>query len=112
MTIIEERLLGAGQARPRGRRAQPWEKACVMEAVAYVAGEEWSDHPECASTVISAFLRSWNDSLSDEDRQMLKPLIPKLVGTRRRRRTRRRAHGCARTGSRVSALPRSFVSPG
>jgi hypothetical protein len=56
--------------------------ACVMEAVAYVAGETWSDHPECASPVIGAFLRSWNDSLSDADRQMLKPLIPRLVGTK------------------------------
>ena len=57
---------------------------CVMEAVAYVAGESWGDHPECACPVISAFLRSWNDSLqSDADRdRLLKPLIPQLVGTR------------------------------
>ena len=56
--------------------------ACVMEAVAYIAGDPWSDHPECASPVLGAFLRSWNDSLPDEDRQMLKPLIPRLVGTK------------------------------
>jgi len=56
--------------------------ACVMEAVAYVAGEAWSDHPECASPVLGAFLRSWNDSLPDDDRQMLKALIPRLVGTK------------------------------
>src|SRR5204862_189506 len=55
---------------------------CVMEAVAYVAGEPWSDAPKCVSPVIGQFLRSWNDSLSDSDRQMLKPLIPKVVGTR------------------------------
>ena len=53
-----------------------------MEAVAYVAGDPWSDHPECASPVLGAFLRSWNDSLADVDRQMLKPLIPRLVGTK------------------------------
>ena len=56
--------------------------ACVMEAVAYIANEPWSDHPECASPVLGAFLRSWNDSLADVDRQMLKPLIPRLVGTK------------------------------
>ena len=56
--------------------------ACVMEAVAYIAGEPFSDHPECASPVLGVFLRSWNDALSDEDRQMLKPLIPRLVGTK------------------------------
>ncbi len=86
MTILEERLpyiealqldSGAHDAPNNGLVY-----ACVMEAVAYVAGDPWSDHPECASPVLGAFLRSWNDSLSDEDRQMLKPLIPRLVGTK------------------------------
>lgn len=39
----------------------PGDDMCVMEAVAYLAGEPWSDRPECASPVIGAFLRSWND---------------------------------------------------
>ena len=57
--------------------------ACVMEAVSYIAGEPWSDHPQCASPVIAAFLRAWNEALPDEDRdRLLKPLIPRLVGTR------------------------------
>ena len=57
--------------------------ACIMEAVSFIAGEEWSDSPECASPVISAFLRSWNDSLDGERRDtLLRPLIPKLIGTR------------------------------
>jgi hypothetical protein len=57
--------------------------ACVMEAVAYVAGEKWSDAPECASPVIAAFMRLWNDSLDDEARnRLLKPLIPRLVDTK------------------------------
>jgi hypothetical protein len=34
------------------------EAMCVMEAVAFVAGEPWSDYPECACPVISAFLRA------------------------------------------------------
>ena len=57
---------------------------CVMEAVAYVAGEPWSDHPACACPVISAFLRSWNDSLrTDEDRdRLLKPLVLQLIDTK------------------------------
>ena len=54
---------------------------CIMEAVAYVAGEPWSDHPTCASPVISAFLRSYNDLVSDQVRQTLKPFIPRLIGT-------------------------------
>ena len=57
---------------------------CVMEAVAWVAGEPWSDHPQCACPVVSAFMRSWNDALpTDEDRtRLLKPLIPKLINSR------------------------------
>jgi hypothetical protein len=57
---------------------------CVMEAVAYVAGEPWSDHPQCACPTLTEFAISWNDALpSDADRdRLLKPLIPKLVGTR------------------------------
>jgi hypothetical protein len=57
---------------------------CVMEAVAFVAGESWSDHPSCACPIISAFLRSWNDGLpADAERdRLLKALVPKLVGTK------------------------------
>ena len=56
--------------------------ACVMEAVSFVAGEPWSDHPKCASKVIGAFMRTWNDDLDDAGRQKLKPYIHKLVGTK------------------------------
>src|SRR5438132_13836904 len=64
----------------KGKHA-PDSQMCVMEAVAYVAREPWSDHPKCASRVITAFLISWNDAMDDEDRQILRPLIPKLVDT-------------------------------
>ena len=54
---------------------------CVMEAVAWWAGEDHSDHPECVSPVIGAFLRSWNDALPDGDRQQLRRWVPEVVGT-------------------------------
>ena len=56
-------------------------EACLLEAVSYVAGEPWTDHPACVSPVLAAFGRSWNDTLDDDDRQMLVPLIPRLIGT-------------------------------
>ena len=67
-----------------GGHTGPTEGACVMEAVAFVAGEKWSDHPECVSPVIGAFMRNWNDNLpTDADRdRLLKPLIPKIINTR------------------------------
>ena len=90
MSILEERLpyLETLQLEAGGHDApnNGLVHACVMEAVAYLAGEEFSDRPQCASPVISAFLRTWNDLLSDEDRQMLKPFIPKLVGTKASKR--------------------------
>jgi len=49
--------------------------------VSYVAGEAWTDHPTCVSPVIAEFCRRWNDDLGDEQRQALKPYIPRLVGT-------------------------------
>ena len=64
-----------------GAHEEASKEMCIMEAVAYVANEPWSDHPQCASPVIAAFLRSYNDSVSDEVRQTLKPFILRLVGT-------------------------------
>lgn len=56
---------------------------CAMEAVAFIAREPWSDHPACASPVIGAFMRAWNDGLPDGERDaLILPLIPWLVGTR------------------------------
>ena len=54
---------------------------CVMQAVAFVAGEPDTDHPACVSPVLTAFCISWNDALDDEGRQRLKPIIPRLVRT-------------------------------
>jgi hypothetical protein len=61
---------------------------CVMEAVAYVAGEPHSDHPACACPVIADVLRCWNDRLGEGERanadrdRLLKPLVARLVGSR------------------------------
>ena len=80
MQIDTERLatiktLYSGAHDPNG-------KMCVMEAVAYVAREPWSDHPACVSPVIAAFARAWNDGLPDAERNsLLLPMIPKFVDT-------------------------------
>lgn len=54
---------------------------CLLEAVAYVAGEPHTDHPACASPILGAFGRSLNDAFPDDKRQRLVPLIPQIVGT-------------------------------
>lgn len=58
---------------------------CIMEAVAFFAGESWGASPACACPVISEFLRRWNDALPDGDRDRLLPAdvwVPRLVGSR------------------------------
>ena len=57
---------------------------CAMEAISYITGESWSDHPECVCPVIGAFMRNWNDSLKDDERNKLitPELLLKTVGTR------------------------------
>ena len=86
-TIIEERLKKFEKWSLKQGAHSPDSTFCVMEAVAYVSGEAWSDHPECACPIISAFLRNWNDALpSDGERdRLLKPLIPLLVNTRNKK---------------------------
>jgi hypothetical protein len=55
---------------------------CLMEAVAYFADEPHSDSPKCASPVLTRFGIRLNDRFTADERQLLKPLIPKLIGTR------------------------------
>ena len=71
-----------------GSHNTPEEGMCLMEAVAYLGGEEHSDHPECACPVISHFGRVLNDRMGRGEQgdalraKYLAPLASKLVGTR------------------------------
>ena len=54
---------------------------CLLEAAAMMAGEPHSDHPVCVSPILGTFGRDLNDRLDDTKRQLLKPLIPAMLGT-------------------------------
>ena len=56
-------------------------KACVMEYVALLAGEAWTDAPSCTYRPLARAARIVNDRLRDEDRHLLVPLIGRLFGT-------------------------------
>jgi hypothetical protein len=66
----------------RGAHESFEQGVCIMEAVAWAAGEPHSDHPVCADPVIAAALRTLNDSLGDDERQVLKPYIFRVIGTK------------------------------
>ena len=56
-------------------------EACVMEYVSLLAGEQWSDRPECTHPILAHEARTTNDLLLDVDRPRLVPLIGRLFGT-------------------------------
>ncbi|MGE3278124.1 MAG: hypothetical protein AB7O67_23690, partial [Vicinamibacterales bacterium] len=83
--IIESRLAAlADRQLAHGGHDSPEDGLCVMEAVAFVAGEEHSDTPDCACPVIGALMRTWNDAIRDDETRtrLLKPFVTKLVGSR------------------------------
>ncbi|MCY7412423.1 MAG: hypothetical protein LH471_05210 [Salinibacterium sp.] len=53
-----------------------------MEFASYLAGERWSDHPECTHPQVASLARDVNDLVSDEYRNGLAPLIHRVVGLR------------------------------
>jgi len=83
MTIIEDRLTPDIVLKWGSHSADSGEM-CLLEAVAWIAGERWSDHPECVCPTLAAFGRTWNDGLPDDETRtrLLAPFLPRLVGTR------------------------------
>jgi hypothetical protein len=60
------------------------EGACLLEAVAHVAGLPHSGAPVCTCPVLAAFGRTLNDAIDDDTTRtrLLAPLVPKLLDTR------------------------------
>ena len=80
-TIIKQERLSAVKELYAGQHT-PDSKMCLLEAVAYVAGESWSDSPQCVSPVLAAFGRGWNDGMrSNKEREQLRQYIPLLINT-------------------------------
>jgi hypothetical protein len=46
-----------------------------------LAGEKFTDRPDCVCPVIGSFLRSWNDQVGYADRQRLYPYASRVVDT-------------------------------
>lgn len=63
-----------------GRHRRPRQGACFMEFASYLAGEPWSDHPQCTHALLAFLARGVNDFTGDDARQRLSPLIPSVIG--------------------------------
>jgi len=66
----------------KGKHASPEDGACVMELASMLAGEPFTDHPASVCPVIGSFLRAYNDSLEEDDRQDLYAFAARIVGSR------------------------------
>ena len=65
----------------RSSHAVPEQGTCIMEMVAFFAGEEHSDHPVCVQSDLNSLAICVNDWVSDDNRNRLAMLIPDFVGS-------------------------------
>jgi hypothetical protein len=54
-----------------------------MELAAFLAGEPWSDHPDCTHPLLAALARDVNDKIGDAARREIAPLVPEVIGLNR-----------------------------
>ena len=74
--LIESTILTVGKHESREKGV------CVMELVAWLAGESHTDFPECVDRGISRVLQKFNDRMNLTDRnKYLKPLLLKVIGS-------------------------------
>jgi hypothetical protein len=66
----------------RGKHRNPRKGSCFMEFASYLAGERWSDHPDCTHPLLAALARDVNDNIGDEARRDIAPLVPDVIGLR------------------------------
>jgi hypothetical protein len=64
----------------RGRHRNPRRGGCFMEFASLLAGEAWSDHPNCTDPLLASLARMVNDCTSDAERSQLAVLIPSVIG--------------------------------
>ena len=55
---------------------------CVMQAVAWLSGDEHTDSPECACPALATYAIGLNDWMPYNQRKKLRRLIVPLIGTR------------------------------
>jgi hypothetical protein len=66
----------------KGDHKSPQEGMCIMECVAYIEGEQHTDHPKCACHVVTAFAIRTNDWMSDAERNQLLPFVLRIAGSK------------------------------
>jgi len=65
-----------------GHHRSPRTGACFMEFASFLAGERWSDHPNCTDPTLATLARAVNDTVRDSRRGELVGDIPRVSGLR------------------------------
>lgn len=68
----------------RGRHTTATAGVCLMELVSVVAGEPFTDHPQCVHPALALAARVVNDQVGDAVRQGLVPILPQMMSGPRR----------------------------
>lgn len=63
-----------------GAHPGPRYGACFMEFTALLAGETFNDHPTCVDPSLGSLMQLINDTMTDENRIRLVPLLGRAVG--------------------------------
>lgn len=85
----------------------PSEGTCVMEAVAFIAGDDHSDHPKCTAWSLSNFAIWINDQMGNAAEgtrlrnKLLKPVIPELLNTSSKKQRRMHRYDYSEEGTRI-----------
>jgi hypothetical protein len=64
----------------RGKHRSRRKGACFMEFASFLAGERWSDHPDCTHPLLAALARDINDHIGDEARREIATQVPEVIG--------------------------------
>ena len=78
--MIQDRMPDVVPVLSRGKHRNPRKGACFMEFASLLAGERWSDHPDCTHPLLAALARDVNDHIGDEARRQIAPLVPEVIG--------------------------------
>ena len=65
----------------KGAHSSFEEGHCALEVVSWLAGEGFTDAPECASPVLRSYTIALNDRWAADQRQKLVPFLPRMIGT-------------------------------
>ena len=65
-----------------GMGKNPQDGGCIMQVIDWIASGGWSDYPECVHPKLREVAIAANDAMTDEGRQKLLALAPRLMNTR------------------------------